>query len=89
MLARSPPSPPIADTGPIFSRHHGRVLCIYDRNFLTTTCRFPQIPPLTSLQVEALDLLEALAESREYRLDMELAPGDMQFLHNHQVRSFS
>ena len=33
--------------------------------------------------IEALDMFDDLANDAELRLDMELRPGDMQFLHNH------
>ena len=45
----------------------------------------PVRPPRTSEQVEALDVLDALAAREDIRLDMDLSPGDMQFLHNHQI----
>ena len=32
-----------------------------------------------------MDLFEYLAERRDIRLDMELEPGDIHFLHNHEI----
>jgi hypothetical protein len=75
--------------GPIFNysdgNTHGLSLGIYDRNFFTTCDRHEGVPALTTAQVAALDLLEALCEEQRIRLDMVLKPGDIQFLHNHQI----
>ncbi|GAC1422482.1 MAG: TauD/TfdA family dioxygenase [Candidatus Velthaea sp.] len=38
--------------------------------------------PLSSVEIEALRLLESLCAREDLRLDMEFEPGDMQFLHN-------
>jgi hypothetical protein len=32
-----------------------------------------------------MDMVDALAASDRIRLDMDFRPGDMQFLHNHQI----
>ena len=40
---------------------------------------------LRGLDIEALDLLDVLAEDSEFHLDMEFAAGESQFLHNHTV----
>lgn len=47
--------------------------------------RFPELPRLTAAQREALDLCDSVAAEEGVRLDMTLRPGDMQFIHNHQV----
>jgi hypothetical protein len=41
------------------------------------------VPRLSETDIEALELFDDLANDQELRLDMELRPGDMQFLHNH------
>ena len=58
---------------------------IYARDFIEASQRHADAPRLTPLQLEALDAVDALAGSDDLRLDMELAAGDMQFLHNHQI----
>jgi hypothetical protein len=40
---------------------------------------------LSDEQVAALDLFDGLAQDPEFRLDMTFEPGDVQFLHNHQI----
>ena len=42
-----------------------------------------QVPRLTDLQKEALRLYNALALSDRLRMDIMLAPGDIQLLSNH------
>jgi hypothetical protein len=40
-------------------------------------------PRLSDLDHRALDIIQALAETDEFRFDMVLEQGDMQFLNNH------
>ena len=69
----------------IFHWHEGLLSTIYARDFIEGAQRFPEAPRLTSAQIEAMDLLDQLAGDPSLRLDMTLEPGDMQFLHNHQI----
>ena len=69
---------------PIAHHFAGRTTVYFARDFIEAAQkRFPDIPRLTALQVEALDMVERLAESDTFRLDMDFRPGDMQFVHNH------
>ena len=47
--------------------------------------RFPEVPPLTPQQLEALDLFDALAEDPAINMQMTFQPGDMQWVHNHTM----
>jgi len=47
--------------------------------------RLPQIGPLAPERRRLLDRYDALAASPEFHLDMDLAPGDMQFISNHTI----
>ncbi|MDX1711038.1 MAG: TauD/TfdA family dioxygenase [Rhodovibrionaceae bacterium] len=69
----------------IYHRHGGRITCIYARDFIEAAQRHAHVPPLTPEQVEAMDLLDDLANSDEFQLRMAFEPGDIQFLHNHQI----
>mmetsp|Transcript_12963 Transcript_12963/g.33177 ORF Transcript_12963/g.33177 Transcript_12963/m.33177 type:complete len:175 (+) Transcript_12963:219-743(+) len=71
--------------GPVFNHHDGRVLTIYDRRFFDTASRHDKVPPLDTEVKAALDLFEATAADEAFRFDMELAPGDLQLVHNHTV----
>lgn len=69
----------------IFHHYADRLLTIYARDFIDVAQRFDEIPRLTDLQIEAMDMLDALAASDEFRLEMSFQMGDIQFLHNHQI----
>lgn len=69
----------------VFNNYDGFLSTTYDRNFITSAQRFKELPSLKPIQIEAIDMLEDLANSDDIRLDIEFKPGDMQFIHNHQV----
>ena len=68
---------------PVFTRHDGRLFNRYIRGYINSAQRFPELPRLTPFEIEALDTLDALTVSPEFRLDMVLQPGDMQFINNY------
>jgi len=71
---------------PIFHWHAGRLTCIYVRQYIESAqALFPQARRLTRAQVEAMDLLDELVNDPQIHLSMAFLPGDMQFLHNHQI----
>ena len=69
----------------VFHYHAGKLSTIYSRDYIESCFRFPEVPRLTDRQRAALDLFDKLSESKELRLDMAFEPGDIQFLHNHQI----
>ncbi|HMH43210.1 MAG TPA: TauD/TfdA family dioxygenase [Pyrinomonadaceae bacterium] len=70
---------------PVFNWHDGLLSAIYQRQYIESARRLPGVPPLSSLQIEALDLFDELANDPGLNLMMELQPGDMQFVHNHTI----
>ena len=70
---------------PVFNYHERMVSAIYQRQYIESARRFPGVAPLTPLQIEALDLFDALANDPELNLMMELQPGDIQLVHNHTI----
>jgi Taurine catabolism dioxygenase TauD, TfdA family len=71
---------------PVFHRHAGRLSCIYVRQYIESAQKhFPHAKRLTRTQVEAMDLLDELVNDPQIHLSMAFLPGDMQFLHNHQI----
>lgn len=70
---------------PVFSYHDGLVSAIYQRQYIESARRFPGVPPLTPIQIEALDLLDQLANDPNLNLTMEFQPGDIQLVHNHTI----
>jgi len=70
---------------PCFSHFEGRLFVRYNRTFIESAQRFPQVPRLSAAQREALDLMDALCADPALRLDMDLQQGDMQFVCNYTV----
>ena len=70
---------------PVFNYHDGLVSTIYQRQYIESARRFPGVAPLTSLQIEALNLFDELANDPRLNLMMELQPGDIQLVHNHTI----
>lgn len=68
---------------PVFGLRDGRFTSHYSRTFIEAAQMLPGAPRLGAAQLEALDLLHAVAEALCYR--MTLAPGDLQFVNNHVV----
>jgi alpha-ketoglutarate-dependent taurine dioxygenase len=72
-------------TIPVFNYHAGLVSTIYQRQYIESARRFQGVAPLTQLQLEALDLLDQLANDPKLNLMMELQAGDIQLVHNHTI----
>ena len=70
---------------PVFNPHAGTLSVLYSRLHIGSSQRFPAARRLTQEDIEALDMLGALADDPELRLDMNFMPGDIQFLHNHTI----
>ena len=70
---------------PVFNWYQGLVSAIYQRQYIESARRFEGVPPLSSLQIEALDLFDELANNPDLNLTMELEPGDIQLVHNHTI----
>lgn len=71
---------------PVFAVQDGHFACRHVRNHIKgAQAAFPDLPRLTSQQVEALDLFDAILARDEVCFSMHLQPGDIQFLNNHTV----
>ena len=70
---------------PVFNWHEGLMTAIYQRQYIDSAQRFADAPRLAPAHVEALDALDALANDPALNLQMALAPGDLQFVHNHRL----
>ncbi len=68
---------------PVYNAHEGYISAIYSGTYIRSAQRFVEVQRLTPEDIEALEMFDDLANDKELRLDMELSPGDMQFLHNH------
>jgi hypothetical protein len=69
----------------VFSWYAGELTTYYVRRYITSARRLPGVPPLTPRQEAAFDALDAICDDPDIHLAMAFEPGDVQFLHNHQV----
>jgi hypothetical protein len=70
---------------PVYNDHAGYLSVLYSRPYINSSQRFSDAPKLAEQDIEALDYFDDLANDAELRLDMQLQPGDMQFVHNHTI----
>ncbi len=70
---------------PVFNPHQGFMITSYVRSAIRKAQRFAEVPRVSAQLTEAMDLLDALAESPDLHLDMELRVGDIQFVCNHYI----
>ncbi|WP_428487016.1 TauD/TfdA family dioxygenase [Rhodopila sp.] len=70
---------------PVYSFRDGHFAARYIRNHIRASQLRADTLRLTDLDHRALDIVQDLAETDEFRFDMVLQPGDMQFVNNHVV----
>jgi hypothetical protein len=70
---------------PVFNFHAGLLSTVYQRSYIESARRFPDVPPLTQEKIEALDLFDQLANDPGLNFRMELQAGDLQLVHNHTL----
>ena len=71
---------------PVFNWHAGGLSTIYSGQYIRSAqTNFPEARRLTAAEHEALDYLDTLTNDPELNLTIEFRPGDMQFVHNHQI----
>lgn len=71
---------------PVFNWHAGELSTIFAGQYIRSAqANFPEARRLTAAEHEALDLLDTLSNDPELNLTIEFRPGDMQFVHNHQI----
>jgi len=69
---------------PIFSYHDGKLSCRYLRQYVELGHEVCGLP-LSRVEMEALDVFDAVMSRPELRLDMMLEPGDLQLANNYAV----
>ena len=69
---------------PVFGARDGVVSCRYIRNQINAGAVKRGVP-LTTLEQAALDYLDELTRRPDLRLDMDLQPGDIQFINNYTI----
>ena len=70
-------------TIPVFNWFEGHFAAIYQRQYVDSARRFAGVAPLTARQIEALDLLDTLANDPRLGLEIDFRPGDIQLVNNH------
>jgi hypothetical protein len=70
---------------PVFNWYEGLLSAVYHRTYIESARRFPDVPPLTGEQIEALDLFDALANDPALNFQMGFQTGDIQLVHNHTL----
>jgi hypothetical protein len=70
---------------PVFNWYDGLLSTIYHRSYIESARRFPEVPRLSPAQIEALDLLDHLANDPALHLQMDFQAGDIQLVHNHTL----
>lgn len=70
---------------PCFNYLDGRLFIRYNRTFIESAQRFPEVPRLSPAQCEAMDLMDSLCNNPTFYFDMRFEIGDMQFLNNYVV----
>lgn len=68
---------------PVFAQHKNKFTSHYSRTFVEAAQKDPNVPRMNEAQWEALDLLASIAD--EVGFEMQLRPGDLQFLNNHVI----
>ncbi|MGW2085021.1 TauD/TfdA family dioxygenase [Streptomyces sp. NPDC001880] len=63
----------------------GKLSVRYNRCYVESAQRFSDVPRLEPADVELFDLIDELAESPEFRLDIDFEAGDLLLLNNHAV----
>ena len=75
---------PEPSLSPIFSWHQGKLSCRYLRQYIELGHEIRGLP-LSKVELEALDLFDAVMHDERLRVDMMLEPGDLQFANNYAV----
>ena len=68
----------------IFSFHQGKLSCRYLRQYIELGHEIME-SPLPRVAFEAFDLFDEIMHREEFRIDMMLEPGDLQFANNYAV----
>ena len=72
-------------TLPVYSDVNGAPRMFYIGWYIRDAQRHPQVPRLTPAQIEAMDLVETIANDPEFHIEMNFQPGDVQLLNNAKI----
>jgi hypothetical protein len=78
-----PPGMPPWYVLPVFNYYEGYLTTSLAASNLRMAQRHADVPRLTPVQLEALDMIDKIGRESDLRLDFELQRGDIELLHNH------
>jgi alpha-ketoglutarate-dependent taurine dioxygenase len=64
---------------------NGRLRTFYHSDYFRSVVRHEEVPDFTAQERTLLDLYEEIASSSAFYFDMQLEPGDIQWLSNHTI----
>ena len=70
---------------PVYTVEQGRFSSRFVPGHIRNGQRYPDVPRLTDAQVEAINLIETIANDPRFHFAMMFQPGDFQFLNNHLI----
>jgi len=71
---------------PVFNWHAGQLTTIYVGQYIRSAqTHFPTARRLTPIELEAIAMLDEISNDPALNLRIQFQPGDMQFVHNHQI----
>ena len=72
-------------TLPVYNDVNGAPRMFYIGWYIRDAQRHSQVPRLTQSQVEAMELIEAIANDPAFHIEMDFRPGDVQLLNNAKI----
>ena len=70
---------------PVYSDVNGAPRMFYIGWYIRDAQRHPQVPRLTPAQIEAMELIETIANDPAFHIEMDFQPGDVQLLNNAKI----
>jgi hypothetical protein len=70
---------------PIFTRRADRLFVRYIRPYIASARRHADAPKVSSVALEAMDMVDTMCADPRIHVSMQLEPGDMQFVNNYHV----
>ena len=70
---------------PVYSDVNGAPRMFYIGWYIRDAQRHPQVPRLTPAQIDAMELIEAIANDPAFHIEMDFQPGDVQLLNNAKI----
>ncbi len=82
---QQPGGMPRAQRVPIYNYHEGYLSVLHKRFYVELAQRFPEVPPMTPEQIEALDQMDEICGEKGVCLEFKMRPGDIQIANNYEI----